>query len=125
MEVMFMSCLGNIIWIIFGGLIGAIGWCFIGIIWCITIIGIPVGMQCFKMARLQLAPFGKEVVTVSDSSGNLLMNILWLIFGGLELCITNIVSGLILCITIVGIPFAAQSFKMAKLALMPFGKEVI
>ena len=109
-----MSCLGNIIWIIFGGLIGAIGWCFIGIIWCITIIGIPVGMQCFKMARLQLAPFGKEVVTVSDSSGNLLMNILWLIFGGLELCIT-----------IVGIPFAAQSFKMAKLALMPFGKEVI
>ena len=120
-----MSCLGNIIWIIFGGLIGAIGWCFIGIIWCITIIGIPVGMQCFKMARLQLAPFGKEVVTVSDSSGNLLMNILWLIFGGLELCITNIVSGLILCITIVGIPFAAQSFKMAKLALMPFGKEVI
>ena len=59
-----MSCLGNIIWIIFGGLIGAIGWCFIGIIWCITIIGIPVGMQCFKMARLQLAPFGKEVVTV-------------------------------------------------------------
>ena len=83
------------------------------------------GMQCFKMARLQLAPFGKEVVTVSDSSGNLLMNILWLIFGGLELCITNIVSGLILCITIVGIPFAAQSFKMAKLALMPFGKEVI
>ena len=120
-----MLCLGNIIWIIFGGLIGAIGWCFIGIIWCITIIGIPVGMQCFKMARLQLAPFGKEVVTVSDSSGNLLMNILWLIFGGLELCITNIVSGLILCITIVGIPFAAQSFKMAKLALMPFGKEVI
>lgn len=119
-----MSCLGNIIWIIFGGLFGAIGWCFTGLIWCITIIGIPVGMQCFKMARLQLAPFGKEVVTVSDSSGNLIMNILWLIFGGLELCIANIISGLILCITIVGIPFAAQSFKMAKLSLMPFGKKL-
>lgn len=119
-----MSFLGNLIWIIFGGLIGAIGWCFTGLLWCISIVGIPVGIQCFKMAGLQLAPFGKEVVTVSDSSGKLILNILWLIFGGLELCIANLVAGCFLCITIVGIPFGMQSFKLAKLSLMPFGKEI-
>ena len=103
---------------------GALGWLFVGILWCISIIGIPVGLQCFKMAKLQLAPFGKDVVTVSDSGGNLILNILWLIFGGLELCIANLISALFLCITIIGIPFAMQSLKMAKLSLMPFGKEV-
>lgn len=119
-----MSCLGNIVWLIFGGFFGALGWVFIGMLWCISIIGIPVGIQCFKMARLQLAPFGKEVVTVSDSSGSLILNILWIIFGGLELCIANLISALFLCITIIGIPFAMQSLKMAKLSLMPFGKEI-
>lgn len=119
-----MSCLGNIIWFIFGGFFGALGWLFVGILWCISIIGIQVGLQCFKMAKLQLAPFGKDVVTVSDSGGNLILNILWLIFGGLELCIANLISALFLCITIIGIPFAMQSLKMAKLSLMPFGKEV-
>ena len=119
-----MSCLGNIIWFIFGGFLGALGWLFVGILWCISIIGIPVGLQCFKMARLQFAPFGKDVITVSDSGGSLILNILWIICGGLELCIANLVSALFLCITIIGIPFAMQSLKMAKLSLMPFGKEV-
>lgn len=119
-----MSCLGNIVWIIFGGIFGAIGWCLIGLIWCITIVGIPIGIQCFKMARLQLAPFGKEVVTINDSNRSLILNILWIVFGGLELCIANLISAFFLCITIVGIPFAAQSLKMAKLSLMPFGKEI-
>ena len=119
-----MSCLGNIIWFIFGGFFGALGWICTGILWCISIIGIPVGLQCFKMARLQFAPFGKEVVTICDSGGNLILNILWIIFGGLELCIANLFSALILCITIIGIPFAMQSLKMAKLSLMPFGKEI-
>ena len=119
-----MSCLGNIIWIIFGGFFNALGWLFAGLLWCLTIVGIPVGFQCFKMASLQFAPFGKEVVTVSDSSGNLLLNILWLLFGGLVLCIGNLISAVLLCITIVGIPFAAQCFKLAKLSLMPFGKEI-
>lgn len=120
-----MSCLGNIIWIIFGGFFNALGWFFIGCLWCLTIIGIPIGTQCFKMARLQLAPFGKEVLTTKDSSMNLLLNILWIIFGGLELCIANLISAFFLCITIVGIPFAAQSLKLAKLSLMPFGKEIV
>ncbi|MBE6053592.1 MAG: YccF domain-containing protein [Clostridium sartagoforme] len=120
-----MSCLGNIIWIIFGGFFNALGWLLAGVLWSITIIGIPIGAQCFKMARLQFAPFGKEVITTNDSSTSLVLNILWLIFGGLELCIANLVSAFFLCITIVGIPFAAQSLKLAKLSLMPFGKEVI
>ena len=119
-----MSCLGNIIWIIFGGFFNALGWLFAGLLWCLTIVGIPVGFQCFKMASLQFAPFGKEVVTVSDSAGNLLLNILWLLFGGLALCIGNLVSAVLLCVTIVGIPFAAQCFKLAKLSSMPFGKEI-
>ncbi|WP_024615678.1 YccF domain-containing protein [Clostridium sp. Ade.TY] len=119
-----MSCLGNIIWIIFGGLFNSIGWLLIGVLWCITIIGIPVGLQCFKMAKLQLAPFGKDVVTVNDNGVSLIMNIFWIIFGGLAMCLANLLSAVLLCITIIGIPFAAQSLKIAKLSLMPFGKEV-
>ena len=120
-----MSCLGNILWFILGGFVNAIGWLLIGCLWCITIIGIPVGLQCFKMAKLQFAPFGKEVVTVNDSTGNLLLNILWLVFGGFALAIGNLVSAFCLAITIVGIPFAIQGLKMAKLSLMPFGKDVV
>ncbi|MBW6409513.1 YccF domain-containing protein [Clostridium weizhouense] len=119
-----MSCLGNIIWFIFGGFINAIGWFFTGIVWCITIVGIPIGLQCFKMAGLQLAPFGKEIVETDNSATSFLLNILWIIFGGLALCIANLISAFFLCITIIGIPFAVQSLKLAKLSLMPFGKEV-
>lgn len=120
-----MSCIGNLIWFIFGGFVNALGWLFTGVFWCITIIGIPIGLQCFKLARLQLFPFGKEVVTVDDSGFNFLLNIIWFIFGGIWLCIGNIISAVILCITIIGIPFAGQCLKLAKLSLMPFGKEVI
>ena len=120
-----MSCLGNLIWIIFGGLFNALAWLGFGLLWCITIVGIPIGLQCFKMAGLQFAPVGKEIVTKNDSGLNLLLNILWLIFGGLEMCIANLISAFFLCITIIGIPFAKQSLKLAKLSLMPFGKEVI
>ena len=120
-----MSCLGNIIWFVFGGFFNAIGWFLAGCLWCITIIGIPIGKQCFKMAGLQLAPFGKEVITKNDSGVNLVLNILWIIFGGFELCIANLISALFLCITIIGIPFAAQSLKLEYLSLMPFGKEIV
>jgi uncharacterized membrane protein YccF (DUF307 family) len=120
-----MSCLGNLIWIIFGGLINALGWIGFGLLWCITIVGIPIGLQCFKMAKLQFAPFGKEVINKNDSGFNLILNILWIIFGGFELCLANLISALFLCITIIGIPFAKQSLKLAKLSLMPFGTEVV
>lgn len=120
-----MSCIGNIIWIILGGLVNSLVWLFWGVLWCITIIGIPVGLQCFKMAKLQLAPFGKEVVSTNESGTNFILNILWIIFGGFSLCIANLISAVLLCISIIGIPFAIQSLKIAKLSLMPFGKEVV
>lgn len=119
-----MSCLGNIIWMIFGGFFNALGWLFWGVIWCLTIVGIPVGLQCFKLAGLQLAPFGKEIVTVNDGTSHFILNILWIVFGGFTLALANLISAVIFAITIIGIPFAIQSLKLAKLSLMPFGKEV-
>lgn len=119
-----MNFLGNLIWLIFGGLVGAISWFLAGCLWCVTIIGIPVGLQCFKIAGLSLWPFGKQVV-YSNSSMSLLVNIIWLIVSGLPLAIGHFISGLLLCITIIGIPFGRQSFKLAQLALMPFGARVV
>ncbi|GCF94906.1 hypothetical protein NRIC_27970 [Enterococcus florum] len=119
-----MSCLGNIIWFIFGGLVGGLLWCLAGILWCITIIGIPIGLQCFKFASLSFAPFGKEIV-YRPSGINLIVNIIWIIVSGIPLALGHLVSAFFLCITIVGIPFAIQSLKMAQLALMPFGAEIV
>lgn len=119
-----MSCLGNVIWFIFGGLIGGLSWLAAGVLWCITIIGIPIGMQCFKIASLSFAPFGKEVI-YHQSGMSLIVNIIWLIVSGLPIALGHVVSGVLLCITIIGIPFAKQSFKLARLALMPFGAEII
>ena len=119
-----MSFLGNVIWFIFGGLVESIGWLIAGIIWSITIIGIPVGKQCFKMAKLQLAPFGKEVVDKGSSSLGMIANIIWVIFFGWELALINLVSALFFAITIIGIPFAKQNIKLAKVSFMPFGKDV-
>lgn len=119
-----MGCLGNILWFIFGGFLSAIGWFLVGCVWCITIVGIPIGLQCFKIAGLSLWPFGKEVVP-SNRTSSLILNILWLIFGGLELALNHLLWGLLLSITIIGIPFGQQHFKLAKLALVPFGAEII
>lgn len=119
-----MSCLGNIIWFIFGGLAGAISWFLAGCLWCITIIGIPIGLQCFKFASLSLAPFGKEVV-YGGGGVSFLVNILWLIISGIPLALAHFISACLLTITIIGIPFAKQSLKLAKLALMPFGASIV
>lgn len=119
-----MSLLGNIIWFIFGGFIEAVTWWFFGLICYITIIGIPVGKQCFKMARMQLAPFGKEIVEKDNSAVGLIANIVWILLFGWELAVINLVSALIFAVTIIGIPFAKQSLKLAYLSLMPFGKDI-
>ncbi len=119
-----MSCIGNLIWMIFGGLIGGLTWCLAGVLWCITIIGIPIGLQCFKFAALSVAPFGKDVV-YRVTGVNFIVNIIWLIVSGVPLAIGHLISAALLCITIVGIPFAAQSLKLARLALMPFGAEIV
>ncbi len=119
-----MTLLGNIIWFIFGGLIEAVFWFIAGILASITIIGIPVGKQCFKMAKMQIAPFGKEIVEKNNSSIGLIANIIWVIVFGWELALANLISALIFALTIIGIPFAKQSLKLAYLSLMPFGKDI-
>ena len=100
-----------------------LGWTLAGALWCITIVGIPIGTQCFKFAKLAFFPFGKEVV-YGGGVGSLLLNILWLIFSGVPLALQAVLNGALFCVTIVGIPFGMQCFKMAKLALMPFGSQV-
>ena len=118
-----MGCLGNLLWFIFGGFISGLSWTLTGCLWCITIIGIPVGMQCFIFAALSFFPFGKEV-RYGGGAGSFLLNLIWLIVSGLPLAIESALIGVVLCITVIGIPFGLQQFKLAKLALMPFGSEV-
>lgn len=118
-----MSTLGNIIWIITGGILAALAWGLVGCLWCITIIGIPIGLQCFKMAGLSLMPFGRDVV-YGGGAGSFIVNIIWICISGIELAAGFLLIGVAFCCTIIGIPFGLQFFKFAKLALMPFGAEV-
>ena len=119
-----MRMILNLLWLIFGGLLSALGWIITGCLWCITVIGIPVGLQCFKLASISLYPFGKEIVYDDSGAVSFLLNLVWIIFGGIELAFANALFGVILCITIIGIPWGKQYFKIAKLALMPFGARV-
>lgn len=121
-----MKFIGNIIWLIFGGFITAIEYLIASLLMMITLIGIPFGLQTLKLAVLALWPFGSKVID-NGTSGclSILMNILWIILGGLGICLTHLFFGIILCITIISIPFGKQHFKMAGLALTPFGKNII
>ncbi len=118
-----MKTLGNILWFLFGGLAGGLAWIFAGCLCCLTIIGIPLGKQCFKFASLAFFPFGKEVV-YGGGSVSLLANVIWILLLGWEMALGYIFTGLIWCITIIGIPVGKQCFKLAKLSLMPFGASV-
>ncbi len=122
-----MNFIGNLIWFIFGGLFAALGYLFGGIILCITIVGIPFGLQCFKLAGLVLWPFGKKVLSDSSQTGclSVIANVVWIIFGGIEVAITHIVMGALLYISIIGIPWGRQHFKLLEISLMPFGKRVV
>lgn len=119
-----MKFLGNMIWFIFGGLFLGIGWFIAGLILCITVILIPLGIQCFKISGLVIWPFGKNVNIGQFGVAGFIGNILWLILFGWELSLCHLITGLIFCITIIGIPFGKQHFKYAKLALIPFGATI-
>ena len=119
-----MRVISNILWIILGGLIIAIGWALIGLVLCVTIIGIPLGLQAFKMAGLTLTPFGKTV-RYGGGVGSTLANIIWVVLVGFWMALSYVGAGLLNCITIIGSPFGIQSFKMAKLALWPFGADIV
>lgn len=119
-----MSLIGNLIWFIFGGFFSGLSWALSGIIWSITIIGLPYGIQCFKFASLSFAPFGKEI-EYGEGPLSLIANIIWIIFFGIPMALENLFFGCLWCITIVGIPFGMQFFKIAKLALAPFGAKIM
>lgn len=122
-----MNLIGNLIWLIFGGLAAALGYIFGGFILCITIVGIPWGVQCFKLATVVLWPFGKSIVPKQGGEGCLsfLCNIIWLIFGGLYTAIVHLIFAAIFYITIIGIPFGRQHLKLMELSLFPFSRNVV
>ena len=119
-----MRIIGNILWLILGGLLVSLGYIIAGLLYCVTIIGIPFGYQLWKFGVFSLWPFGTEVVDGNNAGGclSIFMNVLWILLGWWEIAATHLVFGLICCITIIGIPFGLQHFKMALLSLTPFGK---
>ena len=118
-----LRLLGNICWFLFGGIISGLAWIISGVIWCITIIGIPYGRQCFKFASLAFWPFGKEVI-YGGGAVSFIVNVIWFLLFGLWMGIGNFLIGCLWCITIIGIPFGKQFFKIAKLSLAPFGARI-
>lgn len=121
-----MKTLGNIIWLIFGGILVFIEYLVSSLLLCVTIIGIPFGLQTLKLALLALWPFGQEVIDNGNNGGclSVIMNVIWIFIGGIWICLTHLFFGVLLCITIIGIPFGRQHFKMAALSLAPFGKTI-
>ena len=122
-----MKLLGNIIWLVFGGIIISIEYFIASTALFITIIGIPFGIQTLKLGIFALWPFGRVIRTDVRASGCLYIigNLLWLLLGGLAIALSHALFGLILCITIIGIPFGMQHFKLAAIALSPFGRDII
>ena len=121
-----MKFLGNVLWLLLGGLLVAAYYFIFGLLLCITIIGIPFGFQLIKMAGFALWPFGRDVHSDVTDGGclSIIMNVLWILLGGIEVAMIHVTFGLVCCITIVGIPFGMQHFKMAILAFVPFGKVI-
>lgn len=122
-----MSLLGNLIWFIFGGFILGLVYMFGGLVLCLTIVGIPFGLQIMKLGAFAMWPFGGEVVQCERPMGclSLFLNVLWIVFGGIEVALSHLALGVAFCVTIIGIPFGLQHFKLMMLALLPFGHEVL
>jgi uncharacterized membrane protein YccF (DUF307 family) len=121
-----MNLIGNILWLIFGGFVSFMGYMVSGLLLCLTIIGIPFGLQCFKIGLFTLLPFGRHVREVPGQTGCLstVFNIIWIFVGGIWIALTHLAFGVLLAITIIGIPFARQHFKLMSLSFTPFGKEI-
>tara|TARA_B110000211_G_C14056551_1_gene543632 strand:- start:404 stop:790 length:387 start_codon:yes stop_codon:yes gene_type:complete len=121
-----MKTLGNLLWLLFGGFFMALEYLIVSAILLVSIIGIPFGIQTLKLAGLALWPFGREAVFKENTSSSVstLMNIIWIVLGGIWISLSHIIFGILLGVTIIGIPFAKQHFKLAILALTPFGREI-
>jgi uncharacterized membrane protein YccF (DUF307 family) len=125
-----MRLIANLLWATLGGgFLIALQYLIGGLVLCLTVVGIPFGLQCFKLAGLAVWPFGYEVVEDRGSVGGgtlgVLMNLVWLVFGGLSTFVSHVVLGFSLAFTVIGIPFALQHLKLAILALFPFGRSVV
>lgn len=122
-----MSILMNILWLLLGGIFTAVEYVVSSLAMMVTIIGIPFGLQTLKLSLLALCPFGKKIETSPQAGGclSIVMNILWILLGGIWISLSHLVFGIVLCITIIGIPFGKQHFKLAGLALSPFGKRIV
>lgn len=121
-----MNILLNIIWMVFGGIMIAMEYALSSLVMMITIIGIPFGLQTLKLAMVALWPFGTQIDNSGFPSGCLagIINVIWWFVGGIPIVLTHLAWGLVFCITIVGIPFGMQHFKLMRLALFPFGKTI-
>lgn len=121
-----MKGIGNILWLILGGLVVALIYFLVGVVLFCTIIGIPFGIQLFKLGEYALWPFGRELVSKPGEPGcvSIVMNLLWILLGWWEVALVHLICGLVFCITIVGIPFGLQHFRMALMSVFPFGKEI-
>ncbi|HEY7697443.1 MAG TPA: YccF domain-containing protein [Vicinamibacteria bacterium] len=121
-----MSLLGNIVWLIFGGLIAGLGYIVGGLLTCITIVGIPFGIQAMKIGVATFAPFGKQIVELPEANRplRLIGNVIWMVLVGWEIALAHAASALVLALTIIGIPFALQHLKLIPLALLPFGRAL-
>ena len=117
-----MGCLGNVLWFVFGGAVSGLSWCLAGCLWCITVVGFRWGCSVLNLRRFSFSPLERGAVWWR--SWFVPLNIIWLIVSGLPLALEHLALGTALCVTIIGIPFGLQQFKLAKLALMPFGAEV-
>ena len=122
-----MKFIGNIIWVLFGGLLISLGYLFGGLILCLTIVGIPFGVQIMRLGMFALWPFGGEVRPKPNATGclQIIMNVLWIIFGGIEVALSHLPLGVVFCCTIIGIPFGLQHFNLMLYAVLPFGHEVV
>ena len=121
-----MNFIGNILWLVMGGFLIAVYYWVVGLLTCLTIVGIPFGAQLIKMGSFALWPFGHDIQPGPNDGGclSIFMNVIWILIGGIEIATLHLTFGLICCVTIVGIPFGLQHFKMAILAFVPFGKQI-
>ena len=121
-----MKFLGNILWFVLCGFLISLYYFVVGVLFCITIIGIPFGVQLIKLAGFALWPFGHDIQSDTNDGGclSIIMNVIWILVGGIEIAMLHLTFGAFLCLTIIGIPFGLQHFKMALLALIPFGKKI-
>ena len=119
-----MRLIGNVLWLVFGGFLAGLSWYISGLILCLTVIGVPMGIQCFKFGTLAMFPFGKDI-KFGGGAPSLIANVIWIIFFAIPMVLEDLGFGLLWCITIVGIPFGLQFFKLAKLSLAPFGAEIV